>query len=129
MRSSEADTDPEREIANARKCLIWVEVVPETIRRQSSSHSARSASRLEVAIRLRRYLKPSERELTLVPASPSIEAATADQKHDDNDDEKGAHIHDDVPLARRLAPHPDEVVARHDGVVSSTSSKRRAQRP
>jgi hypothetical protein len=34
----------------------------------------------------------------LVPASPSIEAAAADQKHDDYDDEKSCHIHDGVLL-------------------------------
>ena len=36
----------------------------------------------------------------LVPASPSIEATAADQKHDNDDDEKSCHIHDGAsPLA------------------------------
>ena len=36
----------------------------------------------------------------LVPASPSIEATAAQQKHDDDDNEKSCHIHDGAsPLA------------------------------
>lgn len=66
--------------------------------------------------------------LALVPASPSVEATAADQKHDDNYDEKGGHIHNDVPLARRPTRCANEVdrSARREPI---TSSKRLAKRP
>ena len=36
------------------------------------------------------------------PPSPSIEAATAQQKHDNDDNEKSCHIHAVSPSAKRL---------------------------
>ncbi len=53
-----------------------------------------------VAVFLKRYLiglVPA-----LIPASSSIEAATPDQKHDDDDDEKSCHIHDGVSFGRTV---------------------------
>ncbi len=38
--------------------------------------------------------QPEDNVRLLVPASPSIEAAAAEQKHDNDDDEKSCHIHD-----------------------------------
>ena len=106
-------------MANARKCLISaVRSSPKSFEGWTC-RSARRTHRLEKKdrgdFRIELHETPSANGRTaLVPASPSVEAATADQKHDDNDDQKGGHIHDDVPLARRLAQHPDEVVARLD---------------
>src|SRR5208282_5276126 len=36
----------------------------------------------------------------LIPASPSIKAAAAEQKHDNDDDEKSCHIHDGVSFGQ-----------------------------
>ena len=64
--------------------------------------------------RLQKSARTAERARALVPASPSVETAAADQKHDDNDDEKGGHIHDDVPFGHDWRNIPTKSVARPD---------------
>jgi hypothetical protein len=81
--------------ASRRITSLWLSRGPRSARRrQTTAAFALSVSRLRL-----RWAA------ALVPASPSIEAAAADQKHDDDDNEKSCHIHEGVSYSDvRLPP-------------------------